>query len=216
MNFDDVMERVATVLERKTGKKVYDKEIAEALGMKAPNYTNAKNRNSVPIAKVAEFCAVNLVSINWVLYEQDTNMFDDNTDDIFKIAFFSNINGGGGGEAINNDDDEIEYLTLDRRSAERIGISNLKDVEAINLTGDSMEPTLKDGSIIVIDRTQIDITGGGIFAVNTPSGLSIKRVSLNPTGGLILISENKLYPDSHITEDEATILGKVVGSMEKL
>lgn len=215
MNFTDVMDRVATVLERKTGKKVYDKEIGEALGIKAPNFANAKKRNSVPVSKVAEFCAKNKVSINWVLYEQSTAMFEDNTDDIFKITFLKNINGSGGGEGI-NDNEKVEYLTLDRKSAERIGISNLKNVEAINLMGDSMEPSLKDGSIIVIDRTKTDISGGGIFAVNTPNGLTIKRVAINPAGGVDLISENKSYAISTLTTGEVTILGKVVGALEKM
>jgi phage repressor protein C with HTH and peptisase S24 domain len=96
-----------------------------------------------------------------------------------------------------------------------VGMGNT-DLEAINVVGESMEPTLQDGSIVFVDRTQTNINKNGIFIAQTLNGLYIKRIQQRVDGMVELISDNSVYPPQAIQPNEITIVGKVVGNIESL
>jgi len=216
MNFEEVMDKIAEIVEKDIGRKPYDKDIAKALEIAPAQYSNNRKHQNIPIDKIAAYCGRKRVSINWVLFEQSFAMIEENTEAIFKVRLLKNINAGAGGEAFNDDNEEFTYLSVDRLYMDRLSVTDKDKVEAINVVGDSMEDTLKDGSIILINRDRQEIMYGGIFVVNTPGGVLVKRVSINPTGGIDLISDNKSYPITTVSADEITVLGKVVGALEKI
>lgn len=216
MEFADVMERVAIVLEKETGFAPYDKNIAIALNMTPTQYANNKKRNNIPFRHIAEFCAKNFITINWVLYGQSTQKLLENDEEIFRIKHLKSICASAGGGAYHENEAAYEYLYLDKKTAERMGLQNMEHIEAINIVGDSMHPTLKEGSVILLDRNQTSPVRSGIYVVNTLSGLFVKRIALNPNGGVDLISDNANYPVVTVAKDEASIVGKVVGSFEKI
>ncbi|MEN8726517.1 MAG: S24 family peptidase, partial [Sulfurovum sp.] len=96
-----------------------------------------------------------------------------------------------------------------------VGLGNT-ELEAIHVDGESMEPTLQDGSIVFIDRTQTNINKNGIFIASTTGGLFIKRIQQRADGMIELISDNSMYPPQTIVPDEVTIVGKVVGNIESV
>ena len=51
-----------------------------------------------------------------------------------------------------------------------------------------------------------------MYVINTVSGLFIKRLSINPNGGVVLISDNKIYDTITMPAEEVTIVCKVVSS----
>ncbi len=55
------------------------------------------------------------------------------------------------------------------------GKENLKNIDAINVVGDSMEPTLNSNNIIFVDKTKNDISRDGIYAFTTNHGLFVKE-----------------------------------------
>ena len=214
MDFKDVMDRLATVIEKETKIAPYDKNIAKAIGMSPSQYANHKKRNAIPYRNVSDFCAKHSITINWVLYQQSTQKLQENEEEIFKIKMLKQMNVSAGGGAF-NDEEDIEYIHIDKYSAKHLGINSVKNIEAINFFGDSMNPTLKENSIIIIDRNQTNLSNSGIFVVNTVSGLFVKRLAINPNGGIDLISDNKNYPVVTMW-DEIYIVGKVVGALEKI
>lgn len=74
------------------------------------------------------------------------------------------------------------------------GKDNLKNIEAINVVGDSMEPTLNSNNIIFVDKTKNDLNKDGVYAFTTNYGLFVKRVQKRVDGQLDIISDNKDYP----------------------
>ena len=215
MEFDKVIDRIKAILEKESGRKILDKEIAKLIEISPSQYSTMKQKNKIPIEKIVNYCALNKISINWILFGQSIDMLDSDSENIFRIKFLSNISGSAGGGAINYDNTDYTYITLDKVYMELLGIGSLKYIEAIRVSGDSMEPTITDNAIAVIDRSKTDIKQGGIFVVNTVAGTFIKRVTTNPQGGVDLISDNKIYPIQTINEDEGTIVGKVIGTLEK-
>jgi phage repressor protein C with HTH and peptisase S24 domain len=99
--------------------------------------------------------------------------------------------------------------------ANMVGFGNTK-LEAIHIDGESMEPTLSDGSIVFIDREQTNINKDGIFIASTTAGLFIKRIRQRADGMIELISDNKAYSPEVLAPDEVSIVGKVVGNIESL
>lgn len=215
MDFSNVMDRVATILERESESKILDKDIAKALGMSTTQYSNAKQRNSIPYEKIAGFCAKNRVSINWVLYEQSTEMLKTDSEHGIQIKLFGDVNASAGGGAF-NDDENYTYFSIDPAYARLLNISNKDKIDAITVTGESMEPTLKDGSIILIDRNKTNIVNGSIFVINAGGTVYIKRLMMRPDGNIDMISDNDIIPTQEASVEESIVIGRVIGALERI
>jgi hypothetical protein len=113
-------------------------------------------------------------------------------------------------------DENYETITIDEKIMHNmVGLGNT-ELEAIHVDGESMEPTLQDGSIVFVDRTQTNINKDGIFIASTTAGLFIKRIRQRADGMVELISDNKAYSPEVLAPDEVSIVGKVVGNIESL
>ena len=215
-NINEIIEKLRDVLssEKKDGK-VFDKEIATALDLTSVNFATMKKRNSVPFSNILDFCAVKKISINWLLYGQDPSSLIDTTDKYW-IKYFPTVSVSAGGGAY-DDEDNYEKLDLPDFFVNIIGgKENVKNIEAINVTGDSMEPTLNNGNIIFIDKTKQNVNKDGIYAFINENGLFVKRIQRRVDGGLDVISDNKEYPMQIVNKDGINVLGKVVSSIGKV
>lgn len=87
--------------------------------------------------------------------------------------------------------------------------------ELVTARGDSMEPTISSGDIVVVDVKDTDITQEGIFCFNYGSGVTIKRLQVIPFG-LEFISDNKLYNSFVLKGQEiesVKIIGRVITAL---
>ena len=117
--------------------------------------------------------------------------------------------GGGAYEA----DENYESLALPPYFVNMLGgKDNLKNIDAINVVGDSMEPTLNNDNIIFIDKTKNDASRDGIYAFTTTHGLFVKRIQRRVDGKLDIISDNKDYPAQVLNKNDLEILGRVISS----
>jgi len=211
-----IIDKLKSVLSKKMPKpgKIFDKDVAIALGIPQATFATMKSRNSVPYEEILSFCAKYKISINWLFFDQATEMLLEETNKFMQVRYYSNIQASAGGGAFNFDEDHI-VLDIDRNIMESIS-SNTQNYEAINIDGDSMEPTLKDGSIAFIDRGVRDISKDGIFVAATTAGLFVKRIRKRMDGNLELISDNQAYSSEILTPNEIEVVGKVVGSIDRL
>lgn len=83
----------------------------------------------------------------------------------------------------------------------------------IHVTGDSMEPTLHERDVAMIDRSHTNIIVDGIYCLRLDSGLLIKRLQRLMGNKLKVISDNPAYEAFTInnfdTEDQG-IIGRVI------
>lgn len=92
------------------------------------------------------------------------------------------------------------------------------NLAVISVRGDSMEPDLHDGDLILIDRaeaTAADIKEGRIYVVQYDGGLFVKRIQHAPGKRLMLTSSNPAYPPITVNEADLNgvqIIGRVVNS----
>lgn len=96
-----------------------------------------------------------------------------------------------------------------REFLQRIGVGT--NAVMMDVVGDSMEPLIQDSDTILIDQQDIEIQEGKIYVVTLGEELRVKRV-FRGLDGLILRSENKIYPDIEISAsdiDRLVIHGRV-------
>jgi len=212
----EIIEKLKDVLsESAIGKKVFDKDVATALNIPQATFATMKKRNSIPYEEILEFCAIKKISVNWLFFDQAVDMLKAETEKFFQVRYFADIRASAGGGAYGFDED-FETITLDEKIMHNmVGMGNT-ELEAIHVDGESMEPTLQDGSIVFLDRSQTNINKDGVFIASTTAGLFIKRIRQRADGMVELISDNKAYPPEVLTPDEVSIVGKVVGNIESL
>ena len=82
-------------------------------------------------------------------------------------------------------------------------------LSAIMVAGDSMEPELRDGDEILVDRSPRPLREG-IHVVRLGEALHVKRVQTGRPGRLTLISANEAYPPIELAAGEVEVIGRVV------
>ncbi len=210
--FLDIVEGIKDIVsEDFPGKKIFDKDVADLLGITQMNFATMKKRDKIPFIELLDFCARRSIAINWLLYGQSPESLIEPTNRFYAVRYFSQVNASAGGGA-GNDDETSESLMLEANFVSSLGgESELKNIEAINVTGDSMEPLFNYGDIIFINRSKCDIGRGGVFTINTEHGLFIKRIQKRIDGKIDIISDNKDYPTMNVHPNEIEVIGRVVG-----
>lgn len=84
----------------------------------------------------------------------------------------------------------------------------------MDVVGDSMEPEIKHGDVVLIDQSQTDVIGGAIYAVGVEDTVYVKRVDRLP-GKLSLGSINPAYAPIEINmrgdlAETVRIIGRVI------
>lgn len=213
-NLKEIASRMKDILSEELGeRKVFDKDVAEALGINQISFATMKSRNKIPYKEILDFCALRKISINWLMFNQMVQSLQSQTEKYEKVHYFKDIYASAGGGALNYDE-ASDYLLLDKEMVAHLGgQKSIKHIHALNVLGDSMEPTLNDNDIVFMDRESTDTNRNGIYVVSTPGGLFIKRLQLKSDGMVALVSDNEAYSDELINSEDVQVLGKVVGAM---
>jgi len=207
----NIIEKLKDVLSKDgSDEKVFDKDVADSLNITQANLATMKTRNKIPFANILDFCAIKKISINWLLYGQDPSSLIDSTDKYW-IKYFPEIAVSAGGGAYDANDAYEKLDVPDYFISILGGEANIRNIEAINVSGDSMEPTLNTGNIIFLDIQKKDISKDGIYAFTNENGLFVKRIQKRIDGQIDIISDNKEYPIQVTSKNQINIMGKVVG-----
>lgn len=116
---------------------------------------------------------------------------------------------------LNPEEDRIGTLAFKRAWLQQIGL-NPKHASILRVKGDSMEPTVKDGSIVLVDEQKKRPVGNHIYAFIEEDELRIKRLDVIDGGKskvLTITSDNPDYPSEvRINSDinKLRVLGQVV------
>lgn len=79
--------------------------------------------------------------------------------------------------------------------------------------GDSMQPTIPDGSILVVDCSQTDVVNGCIYVLNVDDDLLVKRVRRRLDATIEIVSDNAMYPPESLRAEQLRhlrVVGRVV------
>lgn len=92
-----------------------------------------------------------------------------------------------------------------------IGV-NPNRAAVISVRGDSMEDTLRDGDLILVDTMPVERKVPGIYVILRADSLLVKRLNFKVNGSVEIRSDNKAYPTETLSGAEFDQL-KIVGRM---
>lgn len=108
---------------------------------------------------------------------------------------------------------EIGRIAFRRDWLRQKGLS-AKDLVVTRVKGDSMEPTIKDGALVLVDTRMEFPKADGIYVIQNDGELFAKRVQVDlAANGVSIISDNPSYKPVHLDRDDVKrlyIIGKVV------
>lgn len=182
-------------------RNIGQKELAIDLKVTQPTVSNwelgYKEPSSKSAAKIADYFGV---SIDYLLCRENT----ENQKGIM-IPVLGLIQAGIPVEAV---EDIIDYEEIPFEMAEE------GDFFALKVRGDSMEPKISEGDVVVV-RKQTSVESGDIAVVLVNGhDATIKRIKKDPKG-IMLVPNNhaydpRFYSNKDIEDLPVTIIGKVV------
>lgn len=90
-----------------------------------------------------------------------------------------------------------------------------KMLSALTVEGDSMEPLLRHGDEILVDRGS-RFERDGVHVVRLGDALMVKRLASAGAGRIALLSQNLAYPPVEVSLEEIEVLGRVVWKSGRL
>lgn len=213
-NYNEILEKIKDIISQELGnKKVFDKDIATAIEINYDNFRKQKARNKIPYYEIMSFLAKRNISINWFFFNQLPESLIENTSNYIILKYQKNIIGSAGGGAINYEINP-EPLIIDKQLLDYIN-SSYKYTEVLQVFGESMEPDIKDGSLIFVDKSKKDINDKDIFLISTSDGVFVKKININDDK-VILKSNNKAFETIPLSIEEIRVLGRVCGVFIKV
>ena len=128
------------------------------------------------------------------------------SDDWFEVPRLS-LDASAGPGAFSAEEISFDSFRFSRRWLREMGLEGA-DLTAIRVEGDSMEPTLRSGDEIFVDRNKR--SGEGIHVVRIGDALHVKQVQASAPGRIALISANDSYTPIDLARDEVEVIGRVV------
>jgi phage repressor protein C with HTH and peptisase S24 domain len=181
---------------------------------------------------LARLCSRSGVEPAWLLlgegpmYKEDQdqpvasahNPTDDKDGEYVQVPRYEVAASAGGGAWVESEQ-IVDYLSFRAgwvRNSLGVPLNNLA---LINVIGDSMEPTLADGDVVLLDTTSRNIQDSAIYVLQMNGTLLVKRIQHRLDGSLVVKSDNELYEAEIVTGemiDQLRIVGRVVWSGRKM
>ena len=86
--FREVVESIKDIISEERGNhRVFDKDVAEALGITQGQLATNINRNKAPLEVILDFCAKKAIAVNSLLYDQLPESLLANTNKYFNSRY---------------------------------------------------------------------------------------------------------------------------------
>lgn len=212
ITLNEILEKLKDIISQELGdKKLYNKDVAEALSIKYDNFRKQKARGTIPYPEIMFFLAQRKISINWFFFNQLPESLIEPTSNHIILKYQKSVHASSGAGAINYHLDTTS-LIIDKQLLDYLN-ANYNYTEIIKNTGDSMEPNVPDNSLVFVDKNDTYIKSKNIYLINIDNTLYIKRIKIKDKSYYIN-SINNIYKDVKIEQFE--IIGRVKGVLVKI
>lgn len=117
--------------------------------------------------------------------------------------------GASAGPGVDPEDELVfDTIRFSRRWLRSMGLQPER-LSTIVVVGDSMEPTLRGGDEILVDRMLRPVRDG-IHVVRFGDSILVKRIDTSRPGTIVLLSDNPAYPPLECAASEVEVIGRVV------
>ncbi|MEX0753232.1 MAG: helix-turn-helix transcriptional regulator, partial [Xanthobacteraceae bacterium] len=119
----------------------------------------------------------------------------------FELVKRLEVRASGGGALARSEESE-EPVAFRADWLRRLGVSP-RNARTMFAHGDSMEPTIGDGDLLLVDQSIDHIVDHGIYIVVYQGMVLVKRVQMRRDGTLVLKSDNPRYDEEVVPHSEA-------------
>jgi phage repressor protein C with HTH and peptisase S24 domain len=136
----------------------------------------------------------------------------------FGVIALHDVQAAAGAGRMNWTEQVISSLAFPTPWLKANGISP-DQASLIYVVGTSMEPTLKDGSVVMINHNRTAIRGRRIYAFHQGGELRVKRLEQLPDGQVLVLSDNSACSSEIIKESNGydfRVVGEVVWTAGKV
>lgn len=197
-------------------------QLADAVGVKQASISDletGKSQSSSYSASIAKICGVDALWLEkgrgemLVTASAETGtLYSPKESDYALIRQYSAVGECGSGYL--NDHIELsEGLAFKRDWLARIG-AKAENLAVIYATGDSMEPYIFDGDVVLFDTSDTQPKHGQVYVVRRPdSSVSIKRLVQHLTGDWVIKSDNPDRSEERVSAEtihELPFVGRVI------
>ena len=200
------MNRVEEILSR-----IYDYmgiikvlDFCEKFEIKPNTLSTWRKRNTIPYELIEKISQNENISLDWLVFGNKEIKVNDNNYNIDLL----NVRAGAGEGIYNYVIETVDTISLDK-SFFRTPI-NTNKIKGIQVDGDSMEPTLRDGDYVLIDEN-INFGTNGIYAIQYGGQILIKRLQFKMDGTILIISDNDKYDKEVFNPKENQLPFQVLG-----
>ncbi|MFW2606168.1 LexA family transcriptional regulator [Aliarcobacter butzleri] len=186
---------------------VKDLEFCEKFEIKPNTLSTWKKRNTIPYELIEKISQNEKLSLDFLLLGKNNLNDKENKQENYHIDLL-NVRAGAGEGIYNYVIETVDTISLDK-SFFRTPI-NTNKIKGIQVDGDSMEPTLRDGDYVLIDEN-INFGTNGIYAIQYGGQILIKRLQFKMDGTILIISDNNKYDREVFNPKENQLPFKVLG-----
>ncbi len=207
-DFDSFFERLCEQTDIST-----QAQLARELGVGRAAISLVKKKGAVPPRWILDLSVRYDIDSTWLESgvglphpEESAEAFADDFTRIPKVA--ARLSAGGG--SFETGGSVESYYAFQKSWVSSKG--NPANMVLMEVYGNSMEPELKAGDIVLVDQSKDSILAGGIYAIGVEDTVMVKRVEKRP-GQVVLHSDNTDYSPIFLGGDELAnvrVLGQVV------
>ena len=170
---------------------------------------------SMPSAdNAAKIAKTGSVSLDWLVTgegergasgQTQTRFNDTITRDDFRLIPRLDVEASAGNGMLAQHENELDLLAFRSDWLHRMGISP-RAARILTARGDSMEPTIRDGDILLVDTSIDRVMDNAIYVVVLGGLVLVKRIQVRRDGSLDLISDNTAFSPETVPANEAASL----------
>jgi phage repressor protein C with HTH and peptisase S24 domain len=200
----------------RTDKSLSQQAFADLMGVSRSYLANVETGGKEPSFSFASSLMETFgVEPNWFFHGEESSKMDPSFVTVPKYTVSTSAGNGGSFVA---EPLEVSYYAFNLQWIKRRGLDP-SQLHIVTVKGDSMEPTLQHGDLILVDRAQATPSDGSTYVVRIWDELVVKHVQRIGPQAISLLSANKVYPPRELElpldDRNFEIIGRVVASMHE-
>ena len=197
-----ILERAKHALSVKS-----DYELSKQLGITTATMSGYRKRQSLPMEQCIKIAEQTGVSLDWLIlgkgnpksqHQPQSAVQDYDDQDAVWVPLYDVYASAGGGEDVWGEEIE-QYIPFSRVWLNQKNLHS-KSLSCVKVRGDSMEPTLNNGDVILVNSDRQ--VGDGVFVVRIGNLLRVKRLQTLLNGSLKISSDNPIYESETLNPKE--------------
>jgi phage repressor protein C with HTH and peptisase S24 domain len=114
-----------------------------------------------------------------------------------------NVEASAGPGALSSDENIIDHMAFQEGWVRRVLRADPRKLALISAVGDSMEPTIRAGDLLLVDTGVNEVIDDAIYVIAMDGHLMVKRLQRFFSGAVSVKSDNAAYVEQTLSAEEA-------------